>query len=66
MGFTFPHCCKETEAVGKRVNRGGGYGLGTPFRYNFLGPVKTLDLLKKIFEKVKKKEPECNVSKCLK
>ena len=55
MGLTFPHCCKETEAVGKRVNRGGGYGLGTPVRYNFLGPVKTLDLLKKILGKVKKR-----------
>ena len=55
MGLTFPHCCKETEAVGKRVNRGGGYGLGLPVRYNFLGPVKTLDLLKKILEKVKKR-----------
>ena len=30
----------EAEVLGKKVNRGGGYGLEIPVRYYFLGPAK--------------------------
>ena len=57
----------EAEVVGKRLNRGGGYGLDIPVLYRFYSPPKALLTMvdKKELEKVKK-ELECNISKCLK
>ena len=40
MFLNLPHCSLEAEVVGERVNRGGGYGLGIPVLYHFLGPAK--------------------------
>ena len=55
----------EAEVIGKRVNRGNGYGLEIPFRYHFLGSAKAINWLKKKLETVEKKLG-CNVSECLK
>ena len=33
-----PNCTISYEVTGKRVNRGGGYGLEIPVKYTFLGP----------------------------
>ena len=63
--LTLPHCSMEVDILGKRVNRGSGYGLKIPVRYHFLGPAKAIDWSKNKLETVKK-ELECNVSKCLK
>ena len=35
------------EVTGKRVNRGGGYGLEIPVKYTFLGPNKAIELIEK-------------------
>ena len=75
MFHTLPHCFMEAEVLGKKVNRGGGYGLEIPVRYHFLGPAKTkvqnflckgIRLVKKKIRNRKKKTPECKVSKYLK
>ena len=50
--------------VGRRVNRGGGYGLEIPVRSQFLGPANAIDWLKKL--KTVEKELECDVSEFLK
>ena len=65
MFLSLPHCSIEVEDVGKRINRGGGYGLEIPVQYHFFAPAKTIDWLKKKLETVEK-ELDCNVSKCLK
>ena len=65
MFLTVPYTSIEAEVVGKRLNRGGGYGLEIPVQYRFYGPPKALQWLIKKLEKVKK-ELECNISKCLK
>ena len=55
----------EVEVVGKRVNRGGGYGLEIPVAYRFNGLEKLVKwLIKKI--EAARKEFDCKVSKCLK
>ena len=63
MFHTLPHCFMEAEVLGKKVNRGGGYGLEIPVRYHFLGPAKprcrifcakALDWLKRKLETGKK------------
>ena len=40
MFLKVPNTSIEVEAVGKRVNRGGGYGLEIPVDNRFNGPEK--------------------------
>ena len=65
MFLTLPHTSIQTEVVGKRINRGGGYGLEIPVRYNFKGPSKGLKWLLKKIKKVEKELNDCT-KKCLK
>ena len=55
----------EVQVVGKRLNRGGGYGHEIPVTYRFYGQEKLVNWLIKKIEDVKK-ELECKASKCLK
>ena len=45
MFLTVSYTSIEAEVVGKRLNRGGGYGLEIPVQYHFYGPPKTLQWL---------------------
>ena len=60
-----PNTSIEVQVVGKRLNRGGGYGLEIPVIYRFYGQEKLVNRLIKKTEAVKK-ELECKLSKCLK
>ena len=40
MFLTLPNTTIEAEVVGKRLNRGGGYGLEIPVIYRFYGKEK--------------------------
>ena len=40
--FSLPHCYLEPEVTRKRVNGGGGNGLGIPTRFRFHGPEKAM------------------------
>ena len=37
----------ETKVTGKRINRGGGYGLEVPCKYRILGQEKAVDWIKR-------------------
>ena len=65
MFFMIPFTSIEVTVVGKRLTRGGGYGLETPVKYRFYGQEKVVQWLAKKLETVKK-ELECEISKCLK
>ena len=65
MFLKVPNTSIEVEVVGKRVNRGGGYGLEIPVVYRFNGPENLVKWLIKKIEAVRK-ELDCKVSKCLK
>ena len=65
MFLKVPNTSIEVQVVGKRLNRGGGYGLEIPVIYRFYGQEKLANWLIKKIEAVKK-ELECEVSKCLK
>ena len=60
-----PNTSIKVEVVGKRVNRGDGYGLEIPVAYRLNGPEKLVKWLIKKIEAVRK-ELDCKVSKCLK
>ena len=45
--LSFPNCTISCEFTGKRVNRGGGYGLEIPVKYTFLGPNKAIEWIEK-------------------
>ena len=60
-----PNTSIEVQVVGKRLNRGGGYGLEIPVIYRFYGQETLVNWLIKKTETVKK-ELECKVSKCMK
>ena len=60
-----PNTSIEFQVIGKRLNRGGGYGLEIPVIYHFYGQEKLVNWLIKKIEAVKK-ELEYKVSKCLK
>ena len=62
MFLTIPSTAIEVEVLGKRVNRGSGYG---PVEYRYSGQEKLIQWLAKKLEAVKK-ELECKISKCLK
>ena len=63
--FTIPSTAIEVEVLGKKVNRGSGYGLEIPVKYRYYGREKLIQWLAKKLEAVKK-ELECKISKCLK
>ena len=62
MFLKVPNTSIEFQVIGKRLNRGGGYGLEI---YHFYGQEKLVNWLIKKIEAVKK-ELEYKVSKCLK
>ena len=45
--LSLPNCTISCEVTGKRVNRGGGYGLEIPVKYTFLGPNKAIEWIEK-------------------
>ena len=45
--LSLPNCTISCEVTGKKVNRGGGYGLENPVRYTFLGPNKATEWIEK-------------------
>ena len=65
MFLTIPFTAIEVEVLGKRVNRGSGYGLQIPVKYRYYGQEKLIQWSTKKLEEVKK-ELECKISKCLK
>ena len=60
-----PYTSIKAEVTGKRVNRGGGYGLEVPVIYYFTGPGKLIDWAKKNL-KFCKENLENKTKKCLK
>ena len=54
----------EVKIVGKRLNRGGGYGLGILVKYCFYGQENTVQWLAKKLETTNK-DLECKISKYL-
>ena len=60
-----PNTSITAEVVGKRLNRGGGYGLEIPVMYRFHGPEKLINWLGKKIKAVKS-DLYCKVVKCLK
>ena len=42
-----PNCTISCEVTGKRVNRGGGYGLEISLKHTFLGPNKAIEWIEK-------------------
>ena len=65
MFLTLPNTTIEAEVVGKRLNRGGGYGLEIPVFYRFYGKEKTIMWLTKKLKAIND-ELQCKISKCLK
>ena len=45
--LSLSNCTISSEVTGKRVNRGGGYGLEIPVKYTFLGPNKAIEWIEK-------------------
>ena len=62
MFLTIPSTVIKVEVLGKRVNRGSGYGLEIPVKYRYYGQEKLIQWLAKKLEVVKK-ELECKISK---
>ena len=60
-----PNTSITAQVSGKRLNRGGGYGLEIPVIYRFHGQEKLINWIVKKIEAIKS-EPDCKVSKCLK
>ena len=44
---TLPGLFLETNVTGKRISRGGGYGLEVPCKYRISGQEKAVDLIKR-------------------
>ena len=60
-----PFTSIKAEVTGKRVNRGGGYGLEMPVIYYFSGPRKLIDWTKEKL-KIRMENLEKKTKKCLK
>ena len=60
-----PNTSITAQVSGKRLNRGGGYGLEIPVIYRFHGQEKLINWIVKKIEAIKS-ELDCKVSKCLK
>ena len=58
-----PNTYITAEVIGKRLNRGGGYGLEIPVIYHFYGQEKLVNLAIRKLEAVKR-QLDCQVSKC--
>ena len=65
MFLTIPNTAIEVQVVGKRVNRGGGYGLEIPVIYRFFGAERLVKWLDKKISAVKN-ELMYQTVKCLK
>lgn len=48
VSLSLSHCYLELEITGKRVNRGGGYGLEMTARFHFYGPEKATQWLEQL------------------
>ena len=46
MFLSLPHCALDIFVTGKRINRGGGYGLEIPANFYLYDPAKTINWLK--------------------
>ena len=58
--LSLPNCIISCEVTGKRVNRGGGYGIEIPVKYTFLGPNKAIEWIeKRVTEEVVMKTEHC-------
>ena len=61
--LTLPNCSITVTVTGKKVNRGGGYGLEIPTMYTVFGPYNAVEWIKKQiakeFEDVKNKTTRC-------
>ena len=61
--LTLPNCSITVTVTGKKVNRGGGYGLEIPTMYTVFGPYNAVEWIKKQiakeFEVVKNKTTRC-------
>ena len=62
--LTLPRSFLETKVTGKRINRGGGYGLEIPCKYPISGQEKTVDWIKRK-ETTFLQEDSLAVNKCL-
>ena len=58
MFLFLPHCAFDIFVTGKRINRGGGYGLEIPANFYFNGPEKAINWLKNKINKIEKKLKE--------
>ena len=65
MFLSLPHCVLDIFVTGKRINRGGGYGLEIPANFYFYGRKKAINWLKNKINKIEEKLKE-NVKHCLK
>ena len=64
MFLPLPHSTLDIFVIGKRINRGGGYGLEMPVNFYFYGPEKAINWLKNKINKIEEKLKE-NVKHCL-
>ena len=62
--LTLPGSFLETKVTGKRINRGGGYGLEVPCKYCISGQEKAVDWIK-IKATIFIQEHSLAVNKCL-
>ena len=65
MFLSLPHFALDIFVTGKRVNRGGGYGLEVPANFYFYDPEKSIDWLKNKINKIEEGLKE-NLKHCLK
>ena len=65
MLLSLPHCALGIFVTGKRINRGGGYGLEIPANFYFYGPEKAINWLGNKINKIEEKLKE-NIKHCLK
>ena len=65
MFLSLPSCALDIVVTGKRVNRGGGYGLEIPASFCFYGPEKAITWIRKAITIAEERFKE-NVEKCLK
>ena len=56
--LSLPHCYIEPEVTRKRVNSGGGNGLGILTRFRFYGPEKTMQWLETRLTKIEEQLKE--------
>ena len=62
--LTLPGLFLETKVTGKRINRGGGYGLEVPCKYRISGQEEPVDWIKRKATTILQ-EHSLAVNKCL-